>query len=120
MILRELLGRSQGESGEMISTLTGIIVWLTLLLFGLGYNWAVSYLERKHYEEGIISLLVAVGVAVTIGGVAILDVNAALLALAMFSASGLPMIAGSLWRYVQLREQAQKVKRDANAKQAVA
>lgn len=87
-----------------------------LFLFGVGYNHLVMYLERKHYDEGYTALLVVVGVAITLIGVAILFWQAAVITLLCFAASGLPMIVGSAWRHVQLREKAQKAAINANAK----
>jgi len=79
-------------------------VLLALILFGIGYNSFVTYLERRGYTEGYTSLLVAAGVFVTLCGVAILSIPAALLTLAAFIASGTPMIVGSIVRYLQKRE----------------
>jgi hypothetical protein len=90
----------------MIGTHSGAIlaVFLGLLLFGIGYNAFVAWAERKGYTEGYLSLVVAFGVAVTLAGVAVLNIEAALIALLCFVASGTPMIAGSIWRYLQKRE----------------
>jgi predicted MFS family arabinose efflux permease len=92
------------------SYLAYALVFMLLALFGVGYNALVSYLEKKHYQEGMLSLLVALGVAVTLLGFAILDSNAsALIALFCFAASGSPMMAGSLMRYLKARKKFQKV-----------
>lgn len=72
--------------------------------FGLWYDRRVSQWEQLGYHEGYLSLIVALGVLVTIAGIAVLDLvltwNAGLTALVAFSASGLPMIAGSVRRHV--------------------
>jgi hypothetical protein len=81
-------------------------VFGALVLFGLGYNALVAWLERKHYTEGFLSLVVALGVLVTLAGVAILSIEAALLTLGAFIATGVPMIVGSIVRYIQRRETA--------------
>ena len=80
-------------------------VLMGLLLFGIGYNALVEWLERRGYTEGYLSLIVAFGVFVTLCGVAILSIPAAFLTLAAFVASGTPMIAGSIIRYLHKREE---------------
>jgi hypothetical protein len=83
------------------------VFWM-LLAFGTLYNALVAWAEREGYTEGYLSLVVAVGVAVTLGGFAILSIDAALLALVCFAASGTPMIIGSIWRYLRRRAEARK------------
>lgn len=85
-----------------------LAVYLSLTLFGVGYNGLVQWLEHKGYTEGFLSLVVALGVAATLGGVAILSIPAALLALGAFVASGAPMIVGSIVRYLRRREEAMR------------
>lgn len=92
-----------------------LAVFGALFVFGIGYNTLVAWLEHKGYIEGYLSLIVALGVAVTLGGVAILSIQAALIALFCFAASGTPMIIGSIWRYLQKRE-AEKYAMIAEAK----
>lgn len=79
-------------------------VLLGLLLFGIGYNSLVAWMQRRGYAEGYLGLIVALGVLVTLCGVAILSIQAALITLAAFIASGTPMIAGSILRYVNKRD----------------
>jgi hypothetical protein len=86
-------------------------VFVTLVLVSIGYNTLVAWLERSGYIEGFTSLVVAVGVLITLGGVAVISWQAALLALGAFVATGTPMIAGSIWRYIQLRREAQGYER---------
>lgn len=81
-----------------------LAVFFALVLFGIGYNALVAWLERKGYTEGFLSLIVAFGVAMTLVGVAILSIQAALLALGAFVATGTPMIVGSITRYLKARE----------------
>jgi len=83
-------------------------VLMGLFLFGTGYNTVVSWLEKHGYTEGYLGLLVAFGVIVTLVGVAILSVQAALIALVAFIASGVPMIVGSIFRYLRKREEAKR------------
>jgi hypothetical protein len=85
-----------------------LAVFFGLVLFGVGYNAFVEWAERRGYTEGFVSLLVACGVFVTLGGIAIISWQAALLALIGFIASGTPMIVGSIWRYLRAREEAKR------------
>jgi ACR3 family arsenite efflux pump ArsB len=85
---------------------TYIAVFLGLMLFGISYNAFVTHIEHK--SEGYMSLIVAAGVLVTLIGVSILSIKAALLALGAFIATGTPMIIGSITRYIQKREAALK------------
>ncbi len=87
-------------------------VLLGLLLFGIGYNALVAWLERRGYTEGYLSLIVALGVAMTLAGVAVLSIQAALLALGAFCATGTPMIIGSITRYLKARDEAKRVMLD--------
>ena len=77
-----------------------------LLAFGVLYNAFVGWLIHNGYEEGYVALLVVAGTLVTLGGVALVDVRSAVLALVCFGASGTPMVIGSIWRYMQRRQQA--------------
>lgn len=85
-----------------------LAVFGALVAFGIGYNAFVAWAERKGYTEGYLSLMVALGVAVTLTGAAILDWRAAMLVLVCFAASGTPMIIGSIWRYLRLRASARR------------
>lgn len=85
-----------------------LAVFGALVVFGIGYNAFVAWAERKGYTEGYLSLVVALGVAVTLAGIAVLNIEAALLALGAFAASGTPMIIGSIWRYLRRRAEAHK------------
>ena len=85
-----------------------LAVFGMLLAFGAFYDRFVASLTRKGYAEGFMGLIVALGVFVTLSGLSILSINAALLALGAFAASGTPMIVGSIVRYVQRREAARK------------
>jgi len=83
------------------------VVGMGLLLFGIGYNWPVAWLEAQGYDEGYTALLVVGGVLVTLGGVALVDWQAAALTLAAFMLSGTPMVLGGWWRHVRARKHAQ-------------
>jgi predicted PurR-regulated permease PerM len=89
-------------------------VYLALVLFGLGYNRLVAWLERRGYAHGFASLLVVAGVVVTVGMTAVISLTFALVTAGAFIASGTPMIIGSLGRYVTRREkQLQELREEA-------
>lgn len=80
-----------------------------LLLFGVAYNALVEYLERDGRDRGYTAFLVVGGTLVTLGGVALLiGLEGAGMALACFSASGLPMVVGSVSRYARARVAAEE------------
>jgi len=83
-------------------------VFLGLVLFGIGYNALVAWLERRGYTEGYLAFVVALGVIITLAGVAVFSIHAALLTFGAFIASGLPMIVGSILRYLRKREEAKR------------
>lgn len=92
--------------GNNLGTISA--VFLGLILFGIGYNALIAWAERQGYTEGFMSLIVALGVVGTLGGMAILNFKGALIALCCFAASGSPMIIGSIARYLTSRKQSQK------------
>lgn len=76
-----------------------------LFVFGVIYNAAVSYLERRGWERGITALLVAFGSSVTLAPVIYLaNFQSFADIIGLFVASGTPMIIGSLYRYLKERE----------------
>ena len=79
----------------------------TLLMFGIAYNFIVSWLEENGYLEGFVSLAVAIGVGVTAAVMAAIDWRAAVLMLWLFLCSGAAMVIGSIWRYVKKRKAGQ-------------
>jgi hypothetical protein len=88
------------------------LIGMGLLLFGIGYNCLVAWLEAQGYDEGYTALLVVGGVLVTLGGVALVDWRAAALVLAAFMLSGTPMVMGGWWRHVRARKRAQDALRE--------
>lgn len=73
-------------------------------LFGVIYNQGISWLRRNGYDEGYTALLVAGGVIITLALAAFLiGAEAAILVLLVFVCSGVPMIVGSIGRYVVAR-----------------
>jgi heme A synthase len=91
-----------------LSVITNI--WLVLFIFGYFYNMKVNQLG--HRAEGWVWLEVVIGVIVTQIGIGCLDVvlnwNAFYLGILAYTASGLPMIAGAVKRYLEDHERARK------------
>lgn len=85
-----------------------LAIYIVLGCFGIGFNWLVHRAERRGYLEGYTAFFVAFGVIVTVAAISIINQQFALITLGAFTASGLPMIAGSTWRYMRAREQAQR------------
>jgi len=86
-----------GDSWETV----GLVI-ITLFLFGVifaAFVWQIG-----HRKEGYTAFLVAIGVLVTLAGVAVIDWRAAVLALVCFTASGTPMVIGSVAQYIVQRE----------------
>lgn len=86
------------ESLRYLAVFTGLFVTACF------YNYAVTWLEKKHYQEGWLALLVVIGVGFTLAGIAFISWQAAILSLCGFIATGTPMIAGSLIRYFEAKE----------------
>ncbi len=96
------------EADREIGNVCGVIpVLVGLLVFGISYNIVVAWLIHHGYDEGYVWALVVVGVLVTLIGLALISLFAAVLALATFAASGLPMAVGAWWRHVRRRKAAQ-------------
>ena len=100
---------------ELVWKCSGVMIGL--LLFGMVYNALVELLERDGHDQGYTAFLVVGGTLVTLGGVALLvGLEGAAVALACFSASGLPMVVGSVSRYARGRaaaeEQARQITRE--------
>jgi hypothetical protein len=83
-------------------------IYGALVLFGFGFNALIAWFERKGYMEGMTSLMVVLGVALTIAPFALINLHAVLMIAGGFVASGLPMIIGSLGRYLKQRDEARK------------
>lgn len=90
-----------------------LVIYPSLVVFGLIYDAIIGYLERKHLLEGFTAYAVAFGVTVTLGGVAVKDKKAALQCFLGFVASGTPMILGATWRYAEARRREQEYVRQA-------
>lgn len=88
----------------MLSSTLFFSVLMGLFLFGVVYDQVVSWLERTNRQRGFVSLLVVAGVAVTVGAsIPLIGLQHAEMLLALFAASGLPMVSGSIWRHMQRR-----------------
>lgn len=85
-----------------------VTVFGALFALGFGYNLLVGWLQRRGYAEGYEWALVAVGTLLALAGVAIIDWQAALLALGAFASAGWWMAVGSWWRYVRRRARGQE------------
>ena len=81
-----------------------VVSGLFLLCFGIGFNWLVSWLHRRGWDDGYTWLLVVMGTAVTLV-VAGFTVGwpVALIVAGYFGCSGLPMAVGDILRHVQAR-----------------
>lgn len=94
------------------------------LIFGLGYDAVVSWLERSGHDQGYTAFLVVGGVSVTLLlGMALIGQGAALWMFVMFAATGLFMVLGS-WSRSSLKrkadeEGAKRIAREALDDQAV-
>lgn len=98
-IIMENFGTYFGTQSSAIT-----VTAAALFIFGLAYNWLVDRWHRAGYSDGLTSLLVVAGVAVTVAASGFtIGWAVALLLLLYFVASGLPMALGDLWRYVNAR-----------------
>ena len=85
-----------------------------LVFFGCTFNTLVSRMANR--LEGYTSLLVVAGALVTLAGVALIDLKAALLCLIAFAASGLPMVIGDIARAVKARDKSiERIKKEISA-----
>lgn len=81
-----------------------IIVLLALIAFGAGYNKLIAWLTLTGRARGYSAFLAAFGILVTLAGAGFLiGWLPALLALACFTASGLPAAIGSTVRFMDER-----------------
>jgi predicted tellurium resistance membrane protein TerC len=91
--------------------LVGVLV--ALHVFGWAYNALVAWMEREGRDRGYTAILVIIGNLVTVAAMAwITGLDMAVLMLAGFAASGLPMTLGSWWRHTQERKRQEQAMRD--------
>ena len=84
-----------------------------LFVFGIGYNALVAWVYRQAPDHGYTAFLVAGGVIATLAGFALIaSLEMALLILACFAASGLPVIIGSVLRQLHQRAQVARALED--------
>lgn len=91
-----------GLSGVNLGTVTAM--YFGLMIFGIIFNQITEWSIKHGYAQGYLSLIVAFGVGVTVLATAVISPVFALITLGAFAASGMPMIAGSIWRHVRERE----------------
>jgi len=105
-----LIGNGIGYEAEIAC----FLILAGLLVFGIYFDHIVDKLGNK--QEGFTSLLVVIGVFVTIIGAGLLNVfiwwNSFFIDLIAFAASGTPMIVGSIVRYMVERERVRKALHD--------
>lgn len=83
-----------------------------LFFFGWSYNALMHALgERK---DGYTALFVVGGVLVTLTGLALIDWRCALLTLTLFTASGVPMVIGDVYRSMRRRDAILKALREGH------
>lgn len=76
------------------------------LVFGIGYNALVSWLEASGHDRGYTAFLVVGGCLATVGlGSVVAGLSAGAWFLACFAATGLPMVIGSWARNSSERKQ---------------
>lgn len=93
-------------------TLFGVTLG-ALFLFGIVYDRFIAWLGEL--KEGYLALFVVVGVLVTLLGVAVMDLRAAVIALLSFCASGIPMLVGDIQRTIEKRKRAIERMKDEQA-----
>ena len=90
---------------ELVFGMAFWLAFMALWLFGIGFNALTAFCESRGYLAGYTSLFVVLGVAVTVlASAAVIGLGDALLLGLLFSASGLPMIVGSIVRHVSRRQ----------------
>jgi len=93
-------------------SITNLIIGIGLLLFGIGYNHLVGWLERQGFEEGYTAILVVGGVLITLlASIPMVGGQIFLTMLICFSASGAPMVFGSWRRYCDRRNRERELAR---------
>jgi len=81
-----------------------VIVMFNLFVFGIAYNELIARLEKARHDRGYTAFLVVGGVLITLVGLWFLEgLTVFLIALALFVASGLPMVIGSMIRSSKMR-----------------
>lgn len=91
---------------EKLFSVDTIIMVVALFGFGIAFNALVERLDRRpEGHDGYTSLLVVVGVIVTVTATLIhIPLEDYLIIALAFCASGIPMIVGSIRRYMDARD----------------
>jgi len=91
-------------TNAQVTILIGIMVGL--VGFGILYDRLVNKLEKSGRDRGLTAFLVVGGTVITLAAtIPLIGLMAALLVLACFAASGLPMVLGAWERYTTARKQ---------------
>jgi hypothetical protein len=80
-----------------------LVAYLGLFLFGLWFDRFTGWAEKNGYSEGYTSLFVVAGVLIVLVSLTYFSWMFSLLALGAFVAAGVPMIIGSIARYLVAR-----------------
>jgi hypothetical protein len=106
-------GFASGTNWALFGGMFGALVG-----FGVLYNHLMAWLERTGRLEGFVSLFVAGGVIITLAMAwPLIGLQNALIVLALFVPAGLPMMVGSMWRYIEARRSHQDESRAARGAQ---
>ena len=85
-------------------------VLVVLFVSSLIFDRLVGAWEEKQYDRGYTAFLVALGVGYTVALMGlVIGLRHMLYVLAGFAASGGPMIAGSVMRYVRQRDEVEQI-----------
>lgn len=88
-----------------VDPLTIGIVAAGLFVFGLAFDRLYAWADARGDTEGYVWVFVAGGVFVTLVGLGIVFGEwVAIVALALFAASGTPMAIGEMWRFNARRQ----------------
>lgn len=97
-----------------INVWRAVTILLALAVFGYLYNRWVAGLVSEGHDRGYMGFIVALGCGVVILGWMLItvDLAGALILLAAFAAAGVPMILGSIERYVRAQDAAARALRE--------
>lgn len=77
-------------------------IGLSLILFGIFYNWFTSWAKEHGFNEGYTWLLVVLGVAITLlASGPVVGWGNVLVLFIFFACSGSAMAIGDIWRHVK-------------------
>lgn len=83
-------------------------IYILLIAYGIGYGALIEMADRRGYTEGFAWLAAGIWALVTVGAMAAICWQMALVLLGAFLCSGLPIAARMIWRFWQLREHEQE------------